>query len=676
MTMVEPTLEMPACFFESVTRECTLSFLQIVEGNPLSVPVAVLWIILVLFLVFIGVSLGLGFLYLRFKRKLKRLNKILEKERGQRTGGLNESVLNRVGAALQDDKLFSHGWREFKETIVSELSVGGEREIYNTRQAVEFYPEEEIVDASVYPTFYRAIPGVLTSLGLLGTFVAILFGLAVVHVPEGVDAGKIEGISSFVNALSGKFLSSVIALVFAIIFTLAENICLSRAHLAYMRFCQNFDAVFPRRTAEEVLMKMNTELQQQRSAFEHFNTDLAASFTNGVKEGLGPVLERIVEGLQSMTGERDSNIGALLERLTTEFRSSMTQSAGLEFEQISSTMERAAQLISHANEQSDLTQSSFQGLIGAMEQSRSDQIEIFRQQSDAMNEMFQTMTATMNEASVNSQSAVDMSIREMIDKSRREARENNDALERTLQRYSENINQQVESICQRVESSAVNMAEAGASGSQQLLASIQQVTESLHQSVSTVVSQTGLASEKLTGELTSVLESNRSTASTLSQAQAAIESSLVVWSQGTEQMRLIVPPLQGTVSELGRTVDNLNAASEGARESQQQVREILSGASGELSRLQEMKESSESLLQEHRRVFDVVESGLAGALTAITDKIENLQAVSARGLNDQLQTFDNHLGTAVGKLGSAVEQLEEALDDAAERIANAGPSAS
>jgi ABC-type transporter Mla subunit MlaD len=141
-------------------------------------------------------------------------------------------------------------------------------------------------------------------------------------------------------------------------------------------------------------------------------------------------------------------------------------------------------------------------------------------------------------------------------------------------------------------------------------------------------------------------------------------------------MRLIVPPLQGTVSELGRTVDNLNAASEGARESQQQVREILSGASGELSRLQEMKESSESLLQEHRRVFDVVESGLAGALTAITDKIENLQAVSARGLNDQLQTFDNHLGTAVGKLGSAVEQLEEALDDAAERIANAGPSAS
>jgi ABC-type transporter Mla subunit MlaD len=282
----------------------------------------------------------------------------------------------------------------------------------------------------------------------------------------------------------------------------------------------------------------------------------------------------------------------------------------------------------------------------------------------------------MNEVSVNSQSAVDMSIREMIDKSRREARENNDALERTLQRYSENINQQVESICQRVESSAVNMAEAGASGSQQLLTSIQQVTESLHQSVSTVVSQTGLASEKLTGELTSVLESNRSTASTLSQAQAAIESSLVVWSQGTEQMRLIVPPLQGTVSELGRTVDNLNAASEGARESQQQVREILSGASGELARLQEMKQSSESLLQEHRRVFDVVESGLAGALTAITDKIENLQAVSARGLNDQLQTFDNHLGTAVGKLGSAVEQLEEALDDAAERIANAGPSAS
>ena len=636
------------------------------------VPAVVMWIIIALSLLFIGTVFSLTYKSYRYGRVLKAINRTLSSESRHDSADLDQATLEKVGQTLQGSRLFSHGWREFHETIVTDHSSTGETKFYNTRQAEEFFPEEQIVDASVSPSFFGAIPGILTSLGLLGTFVAILFGLSVVHVPSGVDAGKIEGIDTFVNALSGKFLSSVIALALAILFTIFQNLTLNRAHNLYRGFCQGFDAVFPRRTAEEVLMQMNDSIEQQATAFQHFNTDLAANFKAGVTEGLGPVLERIVEGLQSITGERDTNIETLLERLTTEFRSSMSQSAGAEFDQISSTMGNAAQLMERANTQSERTQSSFQDLMAAMEQSKADQVALAEKQKESMNEMLSTVTTTMESVSNRSQNAADARIQEMIEKSRQEARESANAVEQTLTRYSDQINQQVQELCQRVDQSAQSIASAGETSSRDLLESIQSASQNLEQSTSRVLEKTGAVSEKLTDEISQVLSAHRESVGTLTETQTALKETLTVWNEGTAEMRNVLTPLRDSVTELHSISRMVENASAHASESQEKASEIITGANAGMQRLEEMRRTSENLLKEHQRVFEVVEKGLSGTLSVISDKIQSLQEVSARGLSDQLKEFDGHLGRALSSLGGAVGQLEESMEDAAERIAKAG----
>ena len=65
-----------------------------------------------------------------------------------------------------------------------------------------------------------------------------------------------------------------------------------------------------------------------------------------------------------------------------------------------------------------------------------------------------------------------------------------------------------------------------------------------------------------------------------------------------------------------------------------------------------------------------MQSGLGGTLTTITEKLDTLQTVAARGLSKQLGEFDNHLGTATQKLGASVDELGEVLEGVAQTIEN------
>ncbi|MDC1294994.1 anti-phage ZorAB system protein ZorA [Myxococcota bacterium] len=711
------------CDLTSLMGECNFHALQFAGERGLAVPAVVIGLVIVVLVFFAFATARLLVEQKRFNQRFEGLIDLLKSERTSPVS-LDRAKLNRVGEKLGADELCEHGWREFKETIVSE-GTGDSEKIYNTRQAHEFFPEEDIIESSIPSAFFRSVPGVLTSLGLLGTFLAILLGLAVIQVPETADGStaRIEGIESFVNALSGKFVSSVFALALAIVFTLLETRVFRKVHETYRNFCQSFDAVFPRRTAEEVLMAMNLEIQEQRKAFEHFNTDLSTRFKDGVTEGLGPVLERIVSGLDSLTGDRDSNIEALLERLTREFRESMTQSAGVEFGQIATAMGDASELINRANEQTAAGRQSFEALMAAMEESRQKQSQVAEQQGATLNSILEKMVSTVSQTSEASRSAVDSTVQSLVNRMdetrekqagdserqdqaltallermvstvndmsevtrasiettvgdlaeriRRESEDNAAALRSTLDQYSEGMKVQISALCERVERAASGIEDASVSGSQGLNESIRAATERLEQSTQSVLDQTEATSGQLAGELSRVLSENRDSGVSLRQAQEALEKTLVTWNQGTQQMRTVVAPLSNAAQQLETTTNHLTAMMTDVQQIQGAARQLVEGARSELDRIAQMESSSERILQEHRRVFEVVREGLGSTIDTLTAKLETIQTVTSRGLQGQLEEFDNHLGVATGRLGAAVDELRDALEDATQTLSSPG----
>jgi len=392
-------------------------------------PIVVIWLIVVLLFSFLFSVEELYRRWWRYRRRFKRLTTPLEREAAN-AGQVDPALVNRVGEVLASDALVDHGWSEFKETLISEETESGTR-IYNTSKAADFFSEDEIVSRSMHPRFFRAVPGLLTSIGLLATFVAILLGLGQLEYTE----EGIHGIKGFINALSAKFASSVIALFLAIGFTLMETRVLQRAHLAYLRFCEALDSVFPRKTPEALLLELRRNSAEQLAAFQHFNTDLSARFKEGVSEGLGPVLQSISDGLSSLTGERDTNIATLLERLTGEFRSAVSQSAGVEFQQISTTMQQASELIAGANDQTAKMQGSFDRLVSSLDASQQREEDNSRKQAAVMTQLLRQMTQSVEQVSNESQSAVDRTIRGLVEQTGNHSQQVNSELQRILSEH-------------------------------------------------------------------------------------------------------------------------------------------------------------------------------------------------------------------------------------------------
>ena len=92
-----------------------------------------------------------------------------------------------------------------------------------TQPVTELLTEDDLVTPFYHSAFHQAVPGILTALGLLATFSAILIALSGVSYNPGNAVQPVTGIDTLINGLSGKFLSSVIALILSIIFTFVEK---------------------------------------------------------------------------------------------------------------------------------------------------------------------------------------------------------------------------------------------------------------------------------------------------------------------------------------------------------------------------------------------------------------------------------------------------------------------
>ncbi|MBI4639592.1 MAG: hypothetical protein HY731_02795 [Candidatus Tectomicrobia bacterium] len=67
--------------------------------------------------------------------------------------------------------------------------------------------------------FFIAIPGIVTGIGLLVTFLAILVALLDVRIVD----NRVQGIENLIQGLSGKFVSSIAALLAATFFLVCEK---------------------------------------------------------------------------------------------------------------------------------------------------------------------------------------------------------------------------------------------------------------------------------------------------------------------------------------------------------------------------------------------------------------------------------------------------------------------
>lgn len=161
--------------------------------------------------------------------------------------------LQTLEKALQKEPMFRQAWAQFRKTLVLEhVPWFVEPRIFSTCRAEEIFTQDMLLSHRVNLAFYSQLPSLVTGIGLLLTFLALFIGLSKLHA----DGHDIDGIQGLINGLAGKFLTSIVGLIAANLFTLIEKPMVFRLMNEHHTFLGLLDELFPRKTMEQMLEQL------------------------------------------------------------------------------------------------------------------------------------------------------------------------------------------------------------------------------------------------------------------------------------------------------------------------------------------------------------------------------------------------------------------------------------
>ena len=156
-----------------------------------------------------------------------------EMEEGVPHGASKES-LEGVRMALQGGPgPVSRWWRRLEHHLQPYQGRSRKEAIYLSVPPEQALPVSEIIDPNYPAASFQVHPGLITSVGLALTFMAILTGLYGVRYEPNNTVAPVQGIEGLINSLSGKFTTSIAALIFAALLTFVERRRERAIHQAY-----------------------------------------------------------------------------------------------------------------------------------------------------------------------------------------------------------------------------------------------------------------------------------------------------------------------------------------------------------------------------------------------------------------------------------------------------------
>jgi hypothetical protein len=168
-------------------------------------------------------------------------------------------------------------WLGLEENIVTYVSPDGVEGCYLGASAREVLREESVSERYYHGSFYQAVPGILTGLGLMLTFISILVALTGLHVDVSNGTETVVGIKELIEGLAGKFVSSIIGLALSIAFVLIERKwCERRLSNAYEDLLEAVSRLIPSITATRIQLDVQALTARQAASIESMNAKIAA----------------------------------------------------------------------------------------------------------------------------------------------------------------------------------------------------------------------------------------------------------------------------------------------------------------------------------------------------------------------------------------------------------------
>ena len=589
------------------------------------------------------------------------------------------SIKQELKTEFDCNKELADAWREFEDSLIKGKHPENKEVVYKTDEASLFFSEERLLDQHLNLRFWNSVPALLVGLGILGTFVGMVWGLIPFSDVDFTNTNQIrEAIKELLSGVSTAFVTSVWGMFASFLFNGLEKRGIGRVSRAIADLQRALDRIFTLTRAEEIAMRQQDELAQQTAALKSFSTDLAdrikiamdnimserlenlhqgltqlhdqnvegrqeiiqelhnapEAFSNAMVEQLAPSLDKLNKTVEELREQKEESSTDAIRQLVEEFQRSLSGTATAQMEELARTVGNASQSLMSLPSQME---QMIAGVQEQVDQTRSLLAATSEEQTEQMGSRLDGMLNAFQSAIDTQQTGLSETTDSMNEQMKEVASEIRNLLESAANRADEQMGQRI-----------ANMEAV----SNQSIQTLQTTISELGQSITATASQTASDSEVMTNRMRELLESMANqTDERLGQQLAAIET---VSNQS-------IQTLQSTITELQQSITS--TASQTISDSEvmtNRMRELVDHSANRLDNIFRGNEQSISTLLQQQ-----------GAQTeAINEQLNNWQNVFTRG-REMLEQMDTSV-TNVLQLIETTRALSGQLMTGATQLESAG----
>jgi chromosome segregation ATPase len=259
-------------------------------------------------------------------------------------------------------------FREFNHHLIDvpKQDGSGDMVLRRSLDAEEIFTDDQFAPGLSSNRIFQALPGILTGLGVLGTFVGLQLGIGGLDLH---DLKKLEtSIVPLIQGCAVAFSTSVWGVGVSLAFTFLEKLSEGFALGGVRKLQQRVDALVPRYVPEEAMADLARSSRssegllkglalaigdEMQKAIGRLGAEIKDAVVNATKEGQGPLAEQSAQLLSSAItaelGKLKETIDGMGQRFTDDF-SAVSKELTQQVESFGPTVASLAQSVSSSHE--------------------------------------------------------------------------------------------------------------------------------------------------------------------------------------------------------------------------------------------------------------------------------------------------------------------------------------
>ena len=276
-------------------------------------------------LLFITISFLLKSLF-SFFRALKRIGWLNKNLKELTSDNIAIKRLDIHASAKSDGgDVVGHLWQEFDETLI-EVRQDGKTQLYNTFDAAHFFNTSTLAKGVTDNRLIAAVPGFLTAVGVIGTFVGLQIGMSGMEMSGDVEQMK-KGIATVIDGAKIAFMTSIWGVTLSVTFNFIEKLLEQNVRAKISILQTKIDEIFPRLSPESQLQVIANNSTESRESLQGLAEQIGIKMqesmltaTRGISEALETTLNEIMApAINKLVDETSEGNQKALEDLLTKF---------------------------------------------------------------------------------------------------------------------------------------------------------------------------------------------------------------------------------------------------------------------------------------------------------------------------------------------------------------------